>query len=958
MIFGSKKKVYVFAGNQPMFVEDNAFTFNDNIIFKSLWYEEDAVDHIRDTIFNGDYMNYRQFYKYGKKHYTRGLPAISFVPKELISQLEIIKNVWEDYCNRFGLSYSEADFPKDLIWERMPFELVDWASVSGNDRPPITENHLGYHLAARLLIDDNITFNPLTRTIKFSDTAMTTTWLKEDEAIEHPLRGQEWYLELDTAAEIRTEELMIDMYQLPKTTIDYKPDPEDPLGPPLENERPLTEKEKDEAWEKHKPVLRSAGYVTLIGARISNRHTYSTTYPPMVRYISELDYPIDPNAPIDEAGNDEDADEFNRDDLFIQIRVGKNQTVYVNDEAYTEDMSDSRLPKYGILLPPPGQEIVIRVEGENILEDQEYQWTINSEGVISDKQIGIPEGIPLSDLEWIDPIDEDGNILVGAACRPTGAEIVNFRFFPLRQKDILDINNPTQDLWYPIQMTSSEIPAMLYQPSNTTEYPEDYRKTFPVAILRESGGWLVRNKGNPHYKSTKKMLSKLQFNMDKLSNNILNAEGFSDTDLQTAAMVPSVDIRTNNQCCMRYLYELYDFMRNNQRYHGTLEEPDPRAYESHLWNLNYPDNHLMAFLPEGFEGNAIDYLLNGDTAGWAPDSEIYILPSALRRPLVNEMKVDQWPYNARYTWGAITFKPNVKQPIKRKRNYYERKNLAIYRHNGDGTANIIDIGGLNVSYFVQIHTGRGDTAGLDGESDFSLPLIYGVLKELPPLQQEEVVARGMYATMFSGKVVKVKRWKKYLGFIVAIVITIVTWGYGAPAGAAIGGGIAGGITAAVVVNIVINMVIKFVIGRIISFVIAKIIAALDLGFLGVVLEVIANMVASYFMGGAQGSFLTADTIISGVTQLSNGVNAEMQKRMQELTLKTNEEIAGINSATKEVEQLIADYNKGISNMKMQQFILESPKMFEARTELDTTEAALYLDDGEDLKLYGLDYGFE
>lgn len=966
MIFGSKKKTYVFAGNQPMFMEDNAFTFNDNIIFKSLWYEEDAVDHIRNTLFNGDYLNYKQFYKYGKRHYTRGIPKVSFTTKELIGQHDIIKNVWEDYCKRYGFTYSESDFPKDLIWERMPFELVEWSTVTGSDRPPITPEHFKVQLAARLLIDPDMNFSPLNHTITFSDKATNVRWFKKDAVIDHPLRGEEWFLELDTCEEYRTEELMVDVYQPITTVTTSIRDPDDPLGDPIVTERPATEAEREADWLKHKPVLKSAGYVSLITAKLSDRNKYNRTFAPVIRYISELAYPLDPNGSIEDAGNDENADEFNRDDLFIQLRLGKDQLIYIDDVLYDESMNDPRLPPFSLLLPPVGETVTIRVEGPDILEDQEYLWVINSEGVFDLKEIGIPEGIPLTDLVYIDPIDEEGNILVGAICRPTGAEIVNFKFFPLRDQDIIDPLNPTQELWYPIQLASSEIGIMMYRPSNNTEYDEDYRMSFPIPILRDERGWLVKNKSNPHYPSTKKLLNKLKFNIDTLSNNILKSDGFTDEDLQTAAMVPSVAVRTDNQCCMRYLFNLYNYMRNNQQLYGNIDLPVDRAYQEHLWNLDYPTNYLLDFIPEDFDGNMVDYITNGDTSGWMPGSEVNnnplglesVWPKKLFRPPLNEMRIDQWPYNARYAWQNITLQPNVKQSIRRKRNYYERKGFAIYKHNGDGTADIINIGSLQVKFYVQIHSGSGGDAGLDAESDFSLPLIYGVLRELPPLQQEEVVARGMYATMFSGKVVKVKRWKKYLGFIIAIVITLVTWGVGGGAGAAIGGALAGGLTAAIVINTFVTMIIKFIVGRIISFIIAKILTVLDLGFLGVVLGVIANMATGYFMAGGTGDFLSVDNIMNGVTKLGNAVNEELQRRMQELTMQTNEDIANINKATKEVEELIANYNKGTPLVKMQQFVLESPKMYEARNELDTVEAALHLDDGMDLQLYGLDYGFE
>lgn len=97
--FRDQELIQVAANTQALFDEATAWTFNDNIVLKSLMQGTNVVDEMRSTILYGQHNNSRGYSRYGEEHYSRGLPSITISAGNSTSGDRAIMALWKMHCD-------------------------------------------------------------------------------------------------------------------------------------------------------------------------------------------------------------------------------------------------------------------------------------------------------------------------------------------------------------------------------------------------------------------------------------------------------------------------------------------------------------------------------------------------------------------------------------------------------------------------------------------------------------------------------------------------------------------------------------------------------------------------------------------------------------------------------------------------------------------------------------------
>lgn len=100
--FKDKDMIAVAANTQPLYEEEKAWLFNDNIILKSRLQDTDVVDEMRSTILDGRHNNARGYHRYGEASYSRGLPSILFTAGTSTKADDSALGMWYAHCELYG----------------------------------------------------------------------------------------------------------------------------------------------------------------------------------------------------------------------------------------------------------------------------------------------------------------------------------------------------------------------------------------------------------------------------------------------------------------------------------------------------------------------------------------------------------------------------------------------------------------------------------------------------------------------------------------------------------------------------------------------------------------------------------------------------------------------------------------------------------------------------------------
>lgn len=211
----------------------------------------------------------------------------------------------------------------------------------------------------------------------------------------------------------------------------------------------------------------------------------------------------------------------------------------------------------------------------------------------------------------------------------------------------------------------------------------------------------------------------------------------------------------------------------------------------------------------------------------------------------------------------------------------------------------------------------------DDESGFIIPFDLVNMRRMGIFKLNDLMRSGLYVVSeyFQWDRVHFKRWKKWVGYIIAaivIIIAIVVSIYCPPAGGALGslGTVIAGSAGAVVAAIVVA-VCKLVDALIIA-VVVRIVAKALFGdtFIGKVFQVAATIVCMYYCGCLDGNALSTGLSVSSVA-LNNYAEYEQTK-----IGKIQTEINTINTKVEKAQQ---DYKSQLDLVTKKLLALSNPK---------------------------------
>lgn len=904
----SKEIINVAANGSPAYVEENEFLFKDDIILKGVMQDFDNVDLIRNVIIDGNHNKFRQFYKYGKKSYYLGLPSVTFTSGNIDggAEPEIVTALWLSYLISYGFPVPELEENEYFGTDDLPIEVTDGGVYTAKGTPAKPDAlNLRDRAYLKLVSDlDAVVMEASSGMMKFSPTSYFRMLKRRRSSIRgwstyyrlpNPLRGQTWTIDRDNFKIVSTKPVYV--------TITHP-------------------------YDSDKSTTRLSHYVSVVDFGASNRHEYPYTKPPMMVDL------VEPRLVQGEEVS-----------TYLFLRGEKGLTYFIDGENATTNE---------LLFPKPTEEgektsYIVHVEGK-ILEKQEWKWEITSDKEIIPIDEEYPEAIPLSELVVIPP---------GKSYRVTGkAETNNTTttedIYPFRitlgPNDIAqyymkfrtidpDLSPYPEDPFYEFlfaipERESSALNGLALV--NDREYPPDYMDSFPVVLLKDQNGWLDKRKDTTAYKSSQKLLKKTGAGVGTLCDSIRDSEGYVDEHVQTISYYQGVDLLTPNNDCKQYIYDFFDFCRWNSKYGKPSMTEESKIVGNGIFSR-------ISAKRSPFGGNA------------------------------NLMKIQEQYFNTTIAWDWVDLEEieaklgkrgNIRISHAGAVNNYDRGYVYIDRSNGDGTANRLIVRNLRGKYDVRIHyKDKWDWAWMnygtindpDASELFPIPVVWGIYKENKVLQQEAIAGRTRNIIIFAGTYQKVKWYKRVLkiaAIIVSIAITMYT-GFPGAAGFSFSS-IAAMFTWEAIKTIAIQMAVGYVVGRLTRIVVEKVLAALGNDFLASLIAVVAAAYMNSFFSGE--GLLSMSNILSSVTQVANASGNLALQELQNLYNEHTQFMEDYQNAMSEIDEKFKSlYGSGASIDKLKQFVLESPDIFEARTNMDTTEVGLSLFIEEFTDLYPYDY---
>jgi len=376
---------------------------------------------------------------------------------------------------------------------------------------------------------------------------------------------------------------------------------------------------------------------------------------------------------------------------------------------------------------------------------------------------------------------------------------------------VLDINSATLA---PTQFWN-------YDPS-TDEYPDlnvpsdaMYTQYMPVVPLRINNKNLTDPalKGTPLYDTSKKLLSKVELNIQELNDGVNNNPDISEVD--HAYVVMGISIHTDKQESIKYLYMYFDDLEDRSFYNKT----------------NF-DNWSTGSI----KGRPI---------------------KSLQTPPINEVHINDSTYNIRIVYYYIDKtsanevigkvgeyvkivdggKPRV--TVGAKYSYEDPDNKLIIKKQVTPTQ--VDIITVSGALFVNNILGGKDfvtTITYTKEDNFIIPLNLSITEQMSILDRNTVYYDSLRIVFHAFQWNKLKWYEtnffKFVTIVVAVAITVVTgydWGLSSLVAAASAGAIA--FTSFIIQKAIIYVAVSYgfkLVAKEVGFEIAALLAVLAIGY--------------------------------------------------------------------------------------------------------------------------------
>lgn len=284
------------------------------------------------------------------------------------------------------------------------------------------------------------------------------------------------------------------------------------------------------------------------------------------------------------------------------------------------------------------------------------------------------------------------------------------------------------------------------------------------------------------YKTSKKLLKKVGMDLDQIAEQVNDNEQIKEIDY--AFVVFGVALKTESQEGKRYLYRFFQHLRNISVY----ESADMGGWINDYTNISFQED-LGGGLPAGVS-----------TQGYTnPGSNVLRVFTSSKREDNHNIKI-QWQYidttqktgtvfvGAKPGDVAIVSAANREEYDLGTEMKVDNSRLYARRQLDIDTYEELEIAGLYYENFVYqgkaVSISAYDAMTKEDEEGFIIPLNQQIIRNTPIVELTDLSYQCMHVVFNCYQVVKKKwyqtGWFKILLVIVAIVITVMTWGAAGP----------------------------------------------------------------------------------------------------------------------------------------------------------------------------------
>lgn len=425
------------------------------------------------------------------------------------------------------------------------------------------------------------------------------------------------------------------------------------------------------------------------------------------------------------------------------------------------------------------------------------------------------------------------------------------------QAKYVDHNNQTGYWIYQVDTGHPELDAVF-----NTAY-DSSGHFFPWAYFRYNKTSMGMNEHSPEYLSTKKLLKMINIDLAQMVEAIHNNPDIAD--VEQAMLVMAVPADTSSPIEQRYLFDFFS---------GLYEQSKEDAGKFLNTSGNPADYSIMDKLLSGFTGINRSSIIIQDKR---------FKMSLNWRNIVKRKVAGSIGPKGTYAGGANSVPSSVNVPTlggtgtvtwdtTTKRHWYQHQlTKDVYEE--------VQVFGLSMTYFIfEQYTTTGD-----GDSEILLiPVDISIAKEYTIAEREVLYSRALHYVFNSRVVTKLKwyqtGWFKSLLLVIAIVVTIISWG---SAWQSIGLALAAGTTVVSAVLIVlIQQLVKYLLLRLAFKLFVQAFGA-KLAFVVAIVAAIAGTSQAINAGGVTGAPWASDllSVSSGLTKV---VNDDLQNDFQNL----------------------------------------------------------------------------
>lgn len=804
--FKDEEVITVAANTQPMWEEEFAWRFKDDIILKGVVQDLGFVELMRDIIIGGQHNNFRRYFKYGRNDYYLGLPKVTYGAGKAFEVNKLKMQLWSEHIEKYGL-------PND---------------ITEVDKLPVADDTFEVE-------------TPNIRQLVFNDVAT-----------------KYGYNEKDGKLEINGVRYDVEWYTLNT------------------NSRVIEKNDPNDTWD-------------LIETQYTVRLTNIDKY-----------FPV--NSPV-----------FNRETLSIEFPY--NFWGYGYIARYTDDVGESvevKIPMGSIV--PWDNEMdgtILVANTKSALFGEAVEWEVRLLNKPEPDTYMKGDFVPLVEISVIKREEDSSHTRpirdISGTIYDTHGRYIVFSFKVTNARYTPFPDNLSHKFDYRKKVPyAGDTEFTGNGADNPTQEISDFSDVMPVILFKNEGRWIDTDKKSEEYITSRKLMKTVGLNLQELLDSIRDSDGGSASNVTTMAVRMGVDLLNNDQNCMKYCYNYFDYL-----FHNALVSENDYTKSSN-------------------SGRGTDF---------------------------NIFAIQEGSFNAAYSLNFVrkTVERGITGPHANKKDYYERvlsgSNCTLYKYIGNGVREKLYISELTGYYSIHVPKAKKSKVAVmsfvksedpDLTPNFVLPMLNGLLRSLTPLEREAVVTRSNYLTVFSAdyqkiKWYKTKRFMKIIGIVIAIVVAVLTWN--PQAGASVAAAWSAG-AYAFAQFVLTKFVIAYMSTKLLQIVMEKLIGLFGDSAWGTILAIAAAAVAAYYGGKMINTPIEINDAILHTTRVgAQAYSNRIQGALAEIANEFDSMMSQYEDAYKANQQVLEEMAPK-NPVNILALIVDTPDKFFVKADMDTTEVLL------------------